>query len=780
MANDEERRADDTVKFVENIFLRIKPRTLQLYLSAKFPETTREFNIALQTENAVAEIESKENTSNLLWRIIEVHGEIFVQNTINKHFPVMKNERGEIFTTYQPADISMIDSSIEFEKLELANKLEEVTVKKVTDDDRIKLINEAIIEISGINHDKYADLQQYWIELKGKYGLIVINYEKLYEKALNNELVYKEEYRMEMMNLNEIWKQAYNKRIAEYKEISKAKRTQFEEKIERENSVIQAERAEKSAKIKIQAEIIEKKNKALMKLHAEIAKLTQTTEQNPTIDIENYILVSDYEELQEDLIQETQKSENLRLENHNLKNKLENNNVEIQKTETKKEKTIDKLKTTLENKLKNIKTPKIDKVNFENQLETPTNKKDNTEDETQFNPRATSTIEVKKIISPNNLYLTEFQHIGNASNYTENNVKLSKNTISKFNGEGPQGTAFDSWVKVFEKNAYYANWSEDRQIKEMGIYLEKTAANYYEQLTSGDRSSMEIIKKKFRERFDLIETPDICISRLMNARQKKDESARAWGQRIRTLHLKAYPPPKNPSKEEESAINQFTKNVLMQGFINGMNNEMVRYLKGRQIIDFNNAVDLASEREEVDRALLERSGNIAIVAETPAIVKKPEINRQYKPPEGIALDANRPTNAQQSSIEKHCIKCNKNGHTDQTCFFQRPCKMCKELGHSDNRCPKRATLICCKCGKTGHYGLECDIFSKKSEGQVNEICANCGIFGHTTPTCRRGAARNVTGSSGAPNLSGGRACFTCNAIDHFAAQCPRRVAPVSN
>ena len=779
MTDGEEKRADDTEKFVENIFTRIKPRTLQLYLSVKFPETTREFNIILQNRNAVAEVESKENTANLLWRIMEVHGEIFVQNTINKHFPKMKKGNGEPFAAYEPDEISMIESSIECEKLDLANKLEEVTVKKVTDDDRIKLINEAILEISGLDIVKYADLQQYWIELKGKYGLIIANYETLYEKALHNEVVYKEEYRVEMMNLHEIWKHAYNNRIAEYKEKSKAKRMQFEEKIERENRVIQAERAEKSAKIKIQAEIIEKKNKALTKLHAENEKLTQTTEQNPTIDIENFISVVDYEELQEHLIQETKNSENYRQENINLKNKLKNKEEKIQKIETKKEKTIDRLKTTLENKLKNIKTPKTDKVNFENQLETPiANKKENIEDETQFNPKATSTIVSKR--GPNNLFLTEFQSIGNASNYTENNVKLSKNTISKFNGEGPQGTAFDSWVKVFEKNAYYANWSEDRQIKEMGIYLEKTAANYYEQLTSGDRSSMEIIKKKFRERFDLIETPDICISRLMNARQKKDESARAWGQRIRTLYLKAYPPPKNPSKEEESTINQFTKNVLMQGFINGMNNEMVRYLKGRQIVDFNNAVDLASEREEVDRALQERSGNIAIVAEAPAIVKKAEINRQYKQPEGIALDTNRPANAQQNSIEKHCVKCNKDGHTDITCFFQRPCNMCKEMGHSNNRCPKRATLVCCKCGKTGHYGLECDTFSKKAEGQVKEICTNCGIFGHTTPTCRRGAARNIAGSSGAPNLSGGRACFTCNATDHFAAQCPRRVAPLSN
>ena len=213
----------------------------------------------------------------------------------------MEKDNGEQFRAYEPTDMSMVDSSIEFEKLELANKLEELTVKKVTDDDRIKLINGAI-EISTLENGKYADLQQYWIEFKGKYSIIMDNYEILYEKALNNELTYKEEYRIEMINLHEMWK--YINRITQYKEKSNAKRIKFEEQIEREIRLVQAEKSEKSAKIRIQSEIIDTKNKNLSKLHEEIAILKQKIQQSPTIDIENCISVIDYRELEERVLRE--------------------------------------------------------------------------------------------------------------------------------------------------------------------------------------------------------------------------------------------------------------------------------------------------------------------------------------------------------------------------------------------------------------------------------------------------------------------------------------------
>ena len=179
---------------------------------------------------------------------------------------------------------------------------------------KIKLINDAI-EISTLENGKYADLQQYWIELKGKYSLIIANYQILYEKALNNELTYKEEYRIEMINLHEMWKNSYINRITQYKQKSNAKRIKFEEQIERENRLIQAGKSEKSAKIRIQSEIIDTKNKNLTKLHEEIAILKQKIEQSPTIDIENCISVIDYRELEERVLKEIKDSEKLRLIN---------------------------------------------------------------------------------------------------------------------------------------------------------------------------------------------------------------------------------------------------------------------------------------------------------------------------------------------------------------------------------------------------------------------------------------------------------------------------------
>ena len=92
-----------------------------------------------------------------------------------------------------------------------------------------------------------------------------------------------------------------------------------------------------------------------------------------------------------------------------------------------------------------------------------------------FTPKVTSTKEIKT-----NLFENKFKN----EPINEPQTRQSKNTISKFNGEGTPGTAFDSWIKVFEKNADYGKWNINRRIAELPIYLEKTAADFYDQLSN--------------------------------------------------------------------------------------------------------------------------------------------------------------------------------------------------------------------------------------------------------------------------------------------------------
>lgn len=420
-------------------------------------------------------------------------------------------------------------------------------------------------------------------------------------------------------------------------------------------------------------------------------------------------------------------------------------------------------------------------------LSTPINRKATVQINTEsFTPKITSTKEIKT-----NLYENKFREVIPKENIQNH----SKITITKFNGEGTPGTAFDSWIKVFEKNADFGEWSNERRIKQLPIYLEKTAADFYDQLSSTDKNSIEIIKRKFKQRFDLIETPEVCISRLMLAKKKKDEGCRAFGQRIQTLYDKAYPY-KEDDKDNESKQKwrEEYKNIqLTQLFINGMNKEMILYLKGKDIKDFNVAIDSACEREEVLASLSDRAETINAYQEHE---QKQNSNKQQQKkvqfkPEQNKIPENKQiirtcTNCQKTNhtiencfaLNKHCNHCNINGHTDATCWKQRPCNMCKQIGHPQIRCPKRATINCDKCKKQGHYATECENQNITENRQPQGICNYCGNPGHNVSVCRvkqmKESGNNPSTSSGARNSLEGKGCFQCGGQGHFAANCPNK------
>ena len=399
-----------------------------------------------------------------------------------------------------------------------------------------------------------------------------------------------------------------------------------------------------------------------------------------------------------------------------------------------------------------------------------------------FTPKITSTKEIKTKLFENKLI--------NEPIY-EPQTRPSKNTISKFNGEGAPGTAFDSWIKVFEKNADYGQWSVNRKIAELPIYLEKTAADFYDQLSNLDKKDLEIIKRKFKQRFDLIETPEVCISRLMLAKKKKDEGSRAFGQRIQMLYDKAY-----PCKDEVNDKKQWQeeyKNVqLTQLFINGMNKEMILYLKGKDIKDFNVAIDSACEREEVLASLSDRAETINFFQNNEP---KPQKNNQQTPQPKPNVKP--PTNNQTETlpiiktcsgcqkvghtlencfaINKYCNFCKMNGHSDQTCWRQRPCNMCKLTGHPQIRCPQRQKINCDKCKAQGHYATECGNANNQQNKQTMGICNYCGNPGHHVSTCKvKLSQQSGNSSSGARNMQEGKGCFKCGDSSHFIANCPNK------
>ena len=116
-----------------------------------------------------------------------------------------------------------------------------------------------------------------------------------------------------------------------------------------------------------------------------------------------------------------------------------------------------------------------------------------------------------------------------------------------------------------------------------------------------------------------------------------------------------------------------------------------------------------------------------------------------------------------------------NGHSDQTCWRQRPCNMCKLTGHPQIRCPQRQNINCDKCKAQGHYATECGNANNQQNKQTMGICNYCGTPGHHVSACKvKLSQQSGNSSSGARNMQEGKGCFKCGDSSHFIANCPNK------
>ena len=772
----------NAIDLIKQIIERCKPVFIYHCFKVTFPKDVKTYTEQWVELQQNYNYTKKDAVINLAETLIEKYGESKIIKLMDDNFPKIKEIK--IQKEKQELEIEKILETTMDEKTN-TYKVEKAKIKqpKIKYEQKVTTINEALNELiqskENTEEEKLnvSKIQDYWYDIQQTSEINKIQHEqsKKVIKAQKDKSLVDE---LNIVNMgNEIWNMKKEYLRKQNNELMKDKieelTTSFSQHVEKETYDELEQLFNEQINMVKQLRIdFEKSEKDKMKLETEIKTRIEKEELDEVIN---------------NLLETTGKLEI-------CKKQLQEKENEINKYMTKIKIYEDPITPEMARKNRQTEvTLKLQQLReqVENEpLFTPINRKSTLEVNTintgTFIPKITSTKEIKT-----NLYESKYKE----PIYKDNIQNHIKNTITKFNGEGAPGTAFDSWIKVFEKNADLSEWSNERRIRQLPIYLEKTAADFYDQLSTSDKNSIEIIKRKFKQRFDLIETPEVCISRLMLAKKKKDEGSRAFGQRIQMLYDKAYPyKDDEKDNEDKQKWREEYKNIqLTQLFINGMNKDMILYLKGKEIKDFNKAIDSACEREEVLASLADRAEAINAFNEQenkqPAnkqANKKPQPNiektnvNENKTGIKICTNCQKPGHTIEScfSLNKHCNHCNIGGHTDVNCWRQRPCNMCKQTGHPQIRCPKRATINCDKCKKQGHYATECDNQNNTDNRQTSGICNYCGNPGHNVAICRvkqmKESGNSQTSSSGARNSQEGKGCFKCGGSGHFIANCPNK------
>ena len=485
--------------------------------------------------------------------LIDKHGETKIIKIMDKHFPnidkitIHKNKEDD-------EKEKIIDKTINEGVTKQINEKKKLKYQVTDHNVKIGKINEALndfMKTKEITEETIVEskiIEHYWHDIQLSHQILEEENEQY------KEIIIALENKKTLENLdiittgNEIW------------------RMKSENLREKNNKLLQNKLEQLSTTFADEHEILETKfNKQILMINE--MRVKQEQGERLIIDLKKKLIKKvdkeELDEMEEKLITNTGKMELYKKQAEIKEKEIQQYIAEMKKFKVFEDPTTpeierEKRKVQLALKLEEL------RKGIEEMPLTPINREQTVEINTEtFTPKVTSTKDIKT-----KLFDSKFKN----ESTNEPQSRQSKNTISKFNGEGAPGTAFDSWIKVFEKNANYGKWSIDRKITELPIYLEKTAADFYDQLSNLDKEDLETIKRKFKQRFDLIETPEVCISRLMLAKKKRDEGSRAFGQRIQMLYDKAY-----PSNDKKEWREEYKNVQLTQLFINGMNKDMILY-----------------------------------------------------------------------------------------------------------------------------------------------------------------------------------------------------------
>ena len=238
-----------------------------------------------------------------------------------------------------------------------------------------------------------------------------------------------------------------------------------------------------------------------------------------------------------------------------------------------------------------------------------------------------------------------------------------------------------AWLR-FELAATAKEWQEDKQLRTLPTLLRGKLVEYFVELSSEEKSSLEGVKAALTKRAGLKKDPLVAAKHFSSREQGEKESVRDYATQLRKAFAEAYP------KEDTVSA------VLLQKFMTGLRASITRQmlLKGRP-----STMEQAIEEAVVIEEALKFGGEVSEV-NVNAIQKKEDSGElgQLKTLLEQMVKKIDTLEAQMSEV--------KIGHRDMT------------TGRRHYQYERGGTQKCYRCGEQGHLKRACPLnFNKPAQ-----------------------------------------------------------------
>ena len=235
-----------------------------------------------------------------------------------------------------------------------------------------------------------------------------------------------------------------------------------------------------------------------------------------------------------------------------------------------------------------------------------------------------------------------------------------------------------AWL-MFELAATAKEWQEEKQLRTLPTLLRGKLVEYFVELSSEEKSSLEGVKAALTKRAGLKKDPLVAAKHFSSREQGEKESVRDYATQLRKAFAEAYP------KEDTVSA------VLLQKFMTGLRASITRQmlLKGRP-----STMEQAIEEAVVIEEALKFGGEVSKV-NVNAIQKKEDSGELTTLLEQMVKKIDT-LEAQMSEV--------KIGHRDMT------------TGRRHYQYERGGTQKCYRCGEQGHFKRACPLnFNKPAQ-----------------------------------------------------------------